>query len=121
MLCLYNSCNKKEVAKRAVQIEKGRISEKEREKNVGKLTSKPVSFERKFTSCENINYKIISVENIELLAILLFLVQCLRCSNPLAKLFNHVSAGHHMKFIVAVSDTNVVAIWRQSKPKQDAT
>jgi len=44
---------------------------------------------------------------------------CLRCSNPLAKLFNHVSAGHQMKFIVAVSDTNVVAIWRKSKPKNE--
>ena len=42
-----------------------------------------------------------------------FTFQCLRCTNPLAKLFNHVAAGQDMKFIVAVSDTNVVAIWRK--------
>eukprot|EP00795_Rhopilema_esculentum_P016021 gene16021-7364_t len=41
--------------------------------------------------------------------------KCLRCSNQLARLFNHVSAGQQMKFIVAVSDTNVVAIWKRDQ------
>jgi hypothetical protein len=48
----------------------------------------------------------------------LILPQMLVCANVTIKTFNHVCSSSNMDFVVAVTDSNVVSIWRRLKPLQ---